>query len=82
MMLTASRGQTQSNSDSTTYNNSHVPVPIAPSADPATKLQEQVQKDSNAQMNQLLTTPAVPSIPAPQTPNLRLDQLNQFKQGD
>jgi hypothetical protein len=27
---------------------------VAPSTDPATKLQNQVQKDSNAQMNQLL----------------------------
>jgi filamentous hemagglutinin len=61
------------------------PVPIAPSAEPATKLQEQVQKDSNAQMNQLLTTPAAPSIsslPAMQVPNSRLEKLNQFKQGD
>ena len=30
------------------------PVTIAPSKDLTTKLQEQVQKDSNAQMNQLL----------------------------
>jgi len=30
------------------------PVTIAPSADPTMRLQEQVQKDSNAQMNQLL----------------------------
>ncbi len=29
-------------------------ISIAPSIDPATKLQNQVQKDSNAQMNQLL----------------------------
>jgi filamentous hemagglutinin len=61
------------------------PVPIAPSTDPTTKLQEQVQKDSNAQMNQLLTAPVVPAIPSaptPQVPNSRLDQLNQFKQGE
>jgi hypothetical protein len=61
------------------------PVPIAPSADPMTKLQEQVQKDSNAQMGQLLSSPVVPVIPSaptPQVPNSRLDQLNQFKQGD
>lgn len=31
-----------------------VPATIAPSADPAMKLQEQVQRDSNAQTNQLL----------------------------
>jgi len=30
------------------------PVTIAPSADPTMRLQDQVQKDSNAQMNQLL----------------------------
>lgn len=30
------------------------PVTVTPSTDPATKLQNQVQKDSNAQMNQLL----------------------------
>jgi hypothetical protein len=30
------------------------PISIAPSIDPTTKLQNQVQKDSNAQMNQLL----------------------------
>ncbi len=61
------------------------PVPIAPSADPATKLQDQVQKDSNAQMGQLLNAPvrpAIPSTPTPQVPSSRLDQLNQFKQGD
>lgn len=61
------------------------PVPIAPSADPTTKLQDQVQKDSNAQMGQLLSAPvvpAVPSTPTPQVPNSRLDQLNQFKQGN
>lgn len=61
------------------------PIPIAPSADPATKLQDQVQKDSNAQMNQLRTSPAVPSVPsvsAPPVPSSRLDMLNQFKQGN
>ncbi len=61
------------------------PVQIAPSTDLTTKLQEQVQKDSNAQMNQLLTTPAVPStssLPAMQAPNTRLEQLNQFKAGE
>jgi hypothetical protein len=30
------------------------PLTIAPSADPTMRLQDQVQKDSNAQMNQLL----------------------------
>jgi hypothetical protein len=33
---------------------SPISIPIAPSIDPATKLQNQVQKDSNSQMNQLL----------------------------
>jgi hypothetical protein len=50
-----------------------------------TKLQEQVQKDSNAQMGQLLSSPVVPVIPStptPQVPNSRLDQLNQFKIDD
>jgi filamentous hemagglutinin len=61
------------------------PIPIAPSADPATKLQDQVQKDSNAQMNQLLNAPAAPLTPPasePQVPSSRLEQLNQFKQGN
>lgn len=61
------------------------PVPIASSADPTTKLQDQVQKDSNAQMGQLLSAPIVPSTPSlsvPQVPSSRLDQLNQFKQGN
>jgi hypothetical protein len=31
-----------------------VTIPVTPSTDPAIKLQNQVQKDSNAQMNQLL----------------------------
>lgn len=31
-----------------------VAIPVTPSTDPAIKLQNQVQKDSNAQMNQLL----------------------------
>jgi hypothetical protein len=59
------------------------PVPIAPSTDQATKVQEQVSKDSNAQMNQLLTVPAVPSAPsvvAPQAPSSRLEQINQIQQ--
>jgi hypothetical protein len=77
--------QPQTNAILDQVQNNLKPVPIAPSADPATKLQEQVQKDSNAQMNQLLTTPAVPSIssvPTMQVPNSRFEQLNQFKQGN
>lgn len=55
-------------------------VPIAPSTDPATKFLDQVQKDSNAQTNQLLNVPVLPSVANPAAPNTRLDQLNQFKQ--
>jgi filamentous hemagglutinin len=59
-------------------------VPVAPSTDPTTKLQDQVQKDSNAQMNQLTApvAPSAPSVSVPQVPSSRLEQLNQFKQGD
>jgi hypothetical protein len=60
------------------------PISITPSTDQATKLQDQVGKDSNAQMNQLLTSPSVPLTPSastPQVPSTRLDQLNQFKLG-
>lgn len=59
-------------------------VPIAPSIDQATKLQDQIQKDSNTQMNQLLMPPVTPSIPSinmPSVPSPRLEKLNLFKQG-
>jgi filamentous hemagglutinin len=54
------------------------PVPISPSTDQATKLQDQVTTDSNTQMNNLLSLPAIPSVPAvptPATPESRMDQL-------
>jgi filamentous hemagglutinin len=58
------------------------PTSIAPPTSQATKLQEQVSKDSNAQRNQLLNAPIAPLSPSgsrPQVPSLRLEQLNQFK---
>lgn len=63
-----------------------VTVPIAPSTTQAQRLQEQVLRDSNIQMNQLqnppqLTTTPLPSAASPVAPNPRLDQLKQFKSG-
>jgi filamentous hemagglutinin len=59
------------------------PIVFVPSTDPTTKLQEQMRRDSNTQMNNLLRPPVVPStpIPASPSPNTRLESLNQFKQG-
>jgi filamentous hemagglutinin len=60
-------------------------VSIAPLTDQVTKVQDQMSKDSNVQMNRLLTTPgmlSVPSVGVPQVPSSRLEQLNQFKQGN
>jgi cytochrome c biogenesis protein ResB len=56
------------------------PVSIAPSTDPATKLQDQVTKDSNAQMNNLLKEPNKPATPTVIAPSVRIEQLNLFKQ--
>jgi filamentous hemagglutinin len=59
------------------------PISITPSTDQATKLQDQVGKDSNAQMNQLLNPSSAASIPAPVVPaasGARINQLQKFKQ--
>lgn len=57
---------------------------ITPSASPTDKLKNQVQKDSNIQMNQLQSSPAplpTPTAASPVAVNPRLDQLKQFKSG-
>jgi filamentous hemagglutinin len=59
------------------------PISITPSTDQATKLQDQVGKDSNAQMNQLLNPSSAASIPAPVVPaasGARINELQKFKQ--
>jgi filamentous hemagglutinin len=59
------------------------PISITPSTDQATKLQDQVGKDSNAQMNQLLNPSSAASIPAPVVPaasGARVNELQKFKQ--
>jgi len=59
------------------------PIVFVPSTDPTTKLQEQMRRDSNTHMNNLLRPRVVPStpIPASPSPKTRLESLNKFKQG-
>ena len=57
------------------------PISIAPSIDPATKLQNQAQKDSNAQMNQLLQPVKPQAVPVAPPPSSKLETLQNFTKG-
>jgi hypothetical protein len=71
----------KSNAPTITKPDYKAPV-VIPQYQPEDKLTRQVQKDSNAQMDQLLVSPPSFTAPAPSTPqtNEMLETLKNFKQ--